>query len=288
MLFAGAMALVAVVAAAGLVLDDRVLLGSPIWLKPFKFAVSFVLYAVTWAWMLSFQRRARRLAWWSGTVLTVAGSVEMLVIVGQTVRGRRSHFNVETPLDMTLYNVMGATIVALFIGQVILGVLALRERYADRASTTAIRLSVVISTIGLALGSLMLRNTSDLPKTIGAHSVGVPDGGPGMPVTGWSTTGGDLRIPHFVGMHALQLLPLFAILLGMLATRYATLRDVDVRNRLVWVAAGGYLGVVALVTWQALRGQPLTSPDLLTLAALAVLIGGTALAGRAAVRVREI
>ena len=42
-----AMAALAVVCAVGIVVDPRVLVGAPIWLKPFKFAVSFVLYGVT-------------------------------------------------------------------------------------------------------------------------------------------------------------------------------------------------------------------------------------------------
>jgi hypothetical protein len=119
---------------------------------------------------------------------------------------------------------------------------------------------------------------STVRELVGAHSVGAPDGGPGMPITGWSTTGGDLRIPHFVGMHALQALPLLVMLLGFLARRFPRLRPGVVRARLVTVAAAAYAGLVALVTWQAERGQPLIHPDDRTLWALAVLVTGTVVA----------
>jgi hypothetical protein len=111
----------------------------------------------------------------------------------------------------------------------------------------------------------------------GAHSVGVPDGGPGMPVTGWSTTGGDLRIGHFVGLHGLQVLPLLALLLHRSARRWAE----TTRVRLVLVAAVGYALLTGLLTGQALRGQPLLRPDALTLAAFAALVLGVAVTAAA-------
>lgn len=287
MLFAAAMAGTAVFAAAGLVLDDRVLLGAPIWLKPFKFAVSFLAYALTWAWMLTFQSRWPRLGWWTGTVIVVASSLEMVAIIGQVVRGTRSHFNVGSEFDSLVFDLMGATISVLLVAHFVLGAVLLVGKYADRASATAIRLGMLLSGIGLALGVLMVLPTANqlatgITDTVGAHSVGVPDGGPGMPVTGWSTTGGDLRIPHFVGMHALQVLPLLLIALTAAARRVPVLRDADVRRRLIWVASGAYAGLLALVTWQALRGQPLTEPDALTLGAFALLVLGTALGARQA------
>lgn len=105
-----------------------------------------------------------------------------------------------------------------------------------------------------------------------------------MPLTGWSTTGGDLRIPHFVGMHALQLLPLLLLALVTLAPRVPRLRSPRVRLRLVLVASGAYAAVVALLTWQALRGQPLIHPDGATLGAAALILAVTAAGTRAALR----
>ncbi|WP_345154577.1 hypothetical protein [Nonomuraea rubra] len=71
---------------------------------------------------------------------------------------------------------------------------------------------------------------------------------------------------------------LLALLLAWLAARHPILRDERTRARLIGVAALGYVGLVALVTWQALRAQPLTSPDLLTLGAAALLAGLTTVA----------
>jgi hypothetical protein len=105
-----------------------------------------------------------------------------------------------------------------------------------------------------------------------------------MPLTGWEMTGGDLRVPHFVGLHALQVLPFFLLAILVLAPRFARLRDERVRLRLVLVASGTYTGVFALVTWQALRGQALVRPDGVTLAAAAVLLLAAAAGTWAALR----
>ncbi|MFE2559582.1 hypothetical protein ACFXGT_26825 [Streptomyces sp. NPDC059352] len=107
---------------------------------------------------------------------------------------------------------------------------------------------------------------------VGAHSVGVPDGGPSLPLTGWSTTGGDLRISHFFGMHALQLLPLLVLVLFALAPRYARLTDDRLRLRLVLLGSGVYAAVFLLLLWQAMRGQPLTDPDGATLAVAGAIL----------------
>ncbi|WP_229891518.1 hypothetical protein [Streptomyces lavendofoliae] len=287
-LFSAAMVVLAVVSAAGLVLDDRVVVGAPVWSKPLKFSVSFVAYCLSLAWMLSLLPRFRRTGWWAGTVVVVAGAVEMVVITGQAVRGKRSHFNRETPFDAALFDVMGATIVALWVATLVVAVLLFRTPLADRASAWAIRLSTVLTLTGAGLGFLMTLPSpgqrDSASDTVGAHSVGVPDGGPGMPLTGWSTTGGDLRVPHFVGMHALQVLPLVALLLLAMAPRLTRLRDERLRLRLVLVASAAYAAVLALLTWQALRGQPLVHPDGVTLTAAALASAVIATATGAALR----
>jgi hypothetical protein len=276
LLFSAAMAVLAVVSAVGLVVDDRVLVGAPIWAKPFKFAVSFVAYCLSLAWMLSILPSGRRVGWWAGTVVTLASLVEMVIITGQAVRGKRSHFNRETPLDEALFNAMAVTVVILWIGTLVVAVLLLRTRIADRPSAWAMRSGIFLALAGAAVGFLMTQPAPGQRRgestVVGAHSVGVPDGGPSMPLTGWSTTGGDLRIPHFVGMHALQLLPLLVMVLTALAPRFARLNDDRVRLRLVLLASGAYAAAFALLLWQALRGQPLIHPDGATLGVAGLIL----------------
>ena len=83
--------------------------------------------------------------------------------------------------------------------------------------------------------------------------MGAPDGGPGLPGTGWSREHGDLRVPHFLGLHAMQVLPLLALALGRRRWPETT------RVRLTLTAAASYALLFALLLWQALRGQPLCS-----------------------------
>lgn len=285
MLFAASMAGLAAASAIGMLVDDRILVGSPIWFKPFKFSVSLLVYAVSLAWMLSLLTRRRRAGWWAGTTVAATGAIEMVIITAQVVRGKRSHFNNETDFDTLLYTIMAFTIVTLWTAALIIAILLFRSRIEDRASTWALRLGSVIALIGAGLGFLMTQPTSEqrdamgegTATVIGAHSVGVRDGGASMPLTGWSTTGGDLRIPHFVGMHALQVLPLLLLALLVLAARYPRLGDEQVRLRLVLTVSAIYAAVFALVTWQALRGQSLVDPDAATLTTAAVIAVGGAL-----------
>lgn len=279
---AAAMAALAVFALVARLVDPRIVTGLNAWDKPLKFALSTVIYAVTWSWLIGQMGRWRRVAGAAGWVITITLAVELIIITGAAAYGTTSHFNVTTPLNTLMWSVMGASITVLWVASFAAAIVLLRNPLGDGARTLAIRLGAFISIIGLGLGFLMTSPTaqqlSNFQGIAGAHTVGLADGGPGLPILGWSTVAGDLRVPHFVGMHALQAIPLALIAIELLSRRVVLLRDMTVRTRLVWIMAVGYLGVVAVVTWQALRGQSIVRPDALTLWAVAGLVAAGAAA----------
>lgn len=280
------MALLTVFFVLGIWVDGRTIVGQPAWLKPAKFGVSSALYALTLTWLLGFVRTPRpglrRVIGALGWIIAVVFTLEIVLIALQAARGTASHFNFSTPLDQAIYSVMGVSIMVLFIANLALaGVLAFM-RFDSPAFGWSVRLGLIVAIVGMGEGFLMTSPTAQqmaaweagAPVTIvGAHSVGVPDGGPGLPVTGWSASGGDLRIGHFVGMHALQVLPF----VGWFVSRRRRLGEGH-RIALVAVAAASYLGLTLLLVWQALRAQPLIAPDALTIGAFLALVAGTALA----------
>lgn len=272
-----AMGVTVAVALVGLVADPRVITGAPAWLKPMKFAVSIAVYCFTVLWLLTFVRGRPRLVRAIGWVTAVGLAVEMALIVAQVVRGTTSHFNVGTAFDAAIWSAMGAIVVSVWVAGMLLAVLLVRQRLADPALAWSLRLGLVVAVVGMAVAFLMTSPTPEQlaaaggPRVAGGHSVGVADGGPGLPVTGWSTVAGDLRVAHFVGLHGLQVLPAVGYLLTVLPGRRLGGRH---RVALVWTVGLAYLGLVLLLAWQALRGQSVIAPDAITLAALAALGGG--------------
>jgi hypothetical protein len=275
----GAMLITFLATLVGIFVDHRVITGAPAWLKPAKFAISVCLYSFTLVWLLGFVENRPRLVRVVGNVTVVSLIVEMIVIITQAVRGTTSHFNQTTPLNTALWFTMGAFIVLVWTMNLVLATLLNMQRMTDRAFAWSLRLGLVISAIGMAVAFLMIFPTPEQaaaiasgrgPHIVGAHSVGVADGGPGLPILGWSTAGGDLRAAHFVGLHGLQILPFFGWLLTRRRKFFAPFAAND-RLALVWIVGVGYVGLVVLLTWQALRGQSVAHPDARTIAAASVL-----------------
>jgi hypothetical protein len=218
-----------------------------------------------------------------GWVLAAVLVLEVAIIDVQAARGTTSHFNAATPLDGALFAVMGAAIGFLWLGSVAVLIALFRQKFENPAWGWLLRLGMLTTVLGSAGGGLMLRMTPEQSAemhathtvhAVGGHTVGAPDGGPGIPGVGWSTQHGDLRVPHFFGLHGLQIIPL----LGWLALRRRRDQAVGKQIGVAFAIAGSYLVLVAILTVQALRGQSVIEPDGTTLAVLALWLGATAVA----------
>ncbi len=224
--------------------DARQILGSNVWTKPLKFALAIAIYAFTLDWLLNLSdlkvALKRRIAW----LTTVAMVIEITIITGQAARGQTSHFNHSSLLNGVLFAMMGLLIYA---NTALVGYLLFRF-FRQRAITGyppsllwSVRWGVAIFILGCLEGGLMVINR--------AHTVGAADGGAGLRLLNWSTNAGDLRIAHFMGLHALQVLPLVTWSL-IKVNRAPSVRQVS------WAAAIYLLLNVGLLV-MALMGRPL-------------------------------
>jgi hypothetical protein len=281
------MAAALIPALAGLWLDPQVITGAPAWLKPAKFAVSTAIYTFTLAWMFAYLpdwRRTRRIVGWATAAILV---FEVGVIYIQAWRGTTSHFNVGTPLDATLFAAMGLGIVLQVLASITVAVALWRQRFGDAAFGWALRLGMTLSIVGASTGGLMTtprasqiaeaRSTHHMAVS-GAHTVGAPDGGPGLPGTGWNREHGDIRVAHFVGLHAMQVLPVVAWFLTR--RRGSNARAL----RLTFVAASSYSALFVLLLAQALSGESVVAPSPAFLAGFTIWAAATAIIAAGAAR----
>jgi hypothetical protein len=268
-------------------IDDRVIAGAAAWLKPAKFAISTAIYLLTLAWVFTYLPDWPRLRRIGGSVTAAVLVFEVAIIDVQAARGVTSHFNTATPLDTNLYAAMGIGIGIVWVVSVVVTVALFLEKFADGATGWAIRLGMLITVLGSLTGGLMTRPT-EMQMTalrsghrqtiIGAHTVGAPDGLPGMAGTGWSRNHGDLRVPHFLGLHGAQVIPLAA---------WWFRRRRPLRKPTVFIAAASYLCLYLLLLWQALSGQSVVNPDPAMAVALLGWLAATAAALAIATRERQ-
>jgi hypothetical protein len=206
------------------------------WYKPFKFAFSTFLYSWAMAWNCWYLPDFN-IQFFNWSVIILLG-FEIIYIAIQANRGQLSHFNLTTPIYSALYSAMAiaASLVAIYTGYV--GILFFTNHFPELPEyyLWAIRLGIFIFVIfsfeGFVMGSKL------------THTIGGPDGGPGLPLLNWSTRFGDPRIAHFIGMHALQVLPILSFYIF--------------KNTRATIIFSIFYALLAIFTlFQALKGKPL-------------------------------
>jgi hypothetical protein len=232
-------------------LDDRELLGTSVWAKPLKFQASLALHMLTLAWAATLLP----LAWQNGRAMRAGAALlgtltiaEMMWFTLQAARGRPAHYLEGGSLESLAYHVItagGATV--LMLATAWLGLWIWRHGRAEVAPVMrrATALGLMLSGILTILSAFPM--AAEVMGT--GHAVGgIASGDQGLPVVGWSTAVGDLRVAHFFALHMAQALPLLAGL--AMAWRWPRPERV--------VTAGAAVGVLVVVATfaQAAAGRP--------------------------------
>ncbi|MDQ3061842.1 MAG: hypothetical protein M3R14_03120 [Acidobacteriota bacterium] len=228
------------------IFDTTQILGINRWIKPMKFASSIGIFLLTVAVFLSFVRgyeSSKLIVAWT-MILTMIG--EMIVIVLQAARGTTSHFNTATGLDGALFGLMGTLIALNTLAAIyLLFLYFVAEINLPAPIVWGVRLGMILFLMASVEGGVMLSQSS--------HSVGAADGGAGLPFVNWSSEAGDLRVAHFIGLHAMQILPVAALAFVWLQDYFRQLNP----TILTFVLALVYFAAFNFLFLQAMRGQPL-------------------------------
>jgi hypothetical protein len=227
-------------------LDDRSFNGGPLWAKPLKFEASLIVNMVTLlllARLIAPELRDRRWVRWSVLAVVAASTFEISYIVLQAARGVGSHYNVGTPAESLGYALMGIGAVILVAGSFVFGLAILRS--PPRQGRAGLRTGAIA---GLLAGSVLTLVTAGVLSANPGHWVGgLRTDATGLPLVGWSMTGGDLRVPHFFATHLMQALPV----VGWLADRLLPRLGLGI----VVAATAAGIAIVAATFVQALAGR---------------------------------
>jgi hypothetical protein len=223
--------------------DSTQILGINRWIKPMKFASSITIYLLTLAVYLHFlngYEKAKKVIS-RGIIAMMAG--EIFLIVMQAARGTTSHFNNTTAFDGAVFSMMGLMILVNSLLVLYLTFLYFRaEITLPNAVVWGLRFGLIIFLAASFEGGYMSAQTG--------HAVGIKDGGAGLPFVNWSIEGGDLRVAHFVGLHAFQAIPIASLIFNRLQKNFATV--------LTFVFSVLYFVSFSFVFVQALLGKPLS------------------------------
>jgi hypothetical protein len=227
-------------------MDPRTLAsGVNIWVKPAKFAFSIALFALTAAWFFGFMREERRnsrVMRLTVAVLVISAAAELAYILFQAGQVAESHFNVSSAFHARMYGLMGLFAVLLTATTLpIAWEIAKRPApgLAPEMRWAAVTGLILTFVLGAGMGGYLGAQTG--------HSVGATGGT--VPVFGWNRSGGDLRIAHFLGIHAEQAIPLLALALAPLSR--------PLRRGGLALGAAAYCALTLAIFAQAVAGRPL-------------------------------
>ena len=215
-------------------------------IKPLNFTGSFAVYLAVVVILLDYLRVSVRWKKFISWGISICILTAITCITMQAARGTTSHFNKDTPFDSTVSLLMDIADPVNSVFVFILLIFALRSKLDV---SPPVQLGFVFG-LGLFLAGGIIGGVMVFS---GQNVVGVEPGGPGLPVVNWSTMGGDLRVAHFLGIHAIQILPIAGWLIGQLDVFGRTMRAKQIQ---VVAVSAGYALLMGLAFMQALNAIP--------------------------------
>jgi hypothetical protein len=171
--------------------------------KPLKFSISIWIFCWTIG-MLVFYFNDTKSVHRLTIVIIVTMIYEQAVITIQALNGQLSHFNQSSPINIVLYALMG-----FFITTMTLYILWLNIKFHRQKDDLPKHLKIaIVWAIYLFVFSALM---GGVISSLKSHTVGGEMGAEGLRFLNWSTKFGDLRVGHFFGIHALQIIPVIAI-----------------------------------------------------------------------------
>jgi hypothetical protein len=227
--------------------DPRLVNGISIWIKPAKFFVSLAVYLATLAWLFGYLPAAAQASRSGRFVIAAsigAGALEMAWLLAAAAAGVPAHFNRASAAWAAAYNAAGVVAMVMLAAILVQGLMIARDRQV--ALAPAMRRALVLAAVLSSASTLVVAMT--LAAGAGHWVGGAPNDALGLPLLGWSRSGGDLRVAHFFALHLHQALPLA----GWLVVASGMPRPLAA----VHAAAAALLGFMAYTFVQALTGQP--------------------------------
>jgi hypothetical protein len=225
------------------------------WRKPIVFGLSTGVLTLSLAWALSLLPQSQTLKRQTAAFVTLL-TAELGLIALQQWRGVGSHFNVATPLDGAIFTAMGviisiaAVLIAIWTWALFRPVAAPRhEVLAARAGMLLLNAGNIIGVFIAAWGATQL--ASGAPPNVFGEA-------------------GQLKLPHAIALHGLQVLPLLAWLASPAVSAL----------RIVGLGTAGYTTLLLFSLTQTFSGR---TPFDLTLAGALLLVTAVSLLGRSAV-----
>lgn len=209
------------------------------WLKPAKFAVSIFLYAASFNIFQRYITSHKRLIKFAISASVAGGFIELASALAQAALAWSAHSNacVEGALLIT----GRLAIMPLAFLDLIFFAALMKEKNLPPVMGSAIKWGMLLTAIGFIPGFILL--APEHVQVALSHNA--------------FCSSGNLRIAHFIGIHALQIIPLVALYVE----RFDSHLSIGEQLNILRISGFSYFGLIQILTWQALRNEMILAPS---------------------------